>query len=133
MLLIHSFVGKNFAICVDDDGKFVPAGGIGLKTTNNSNTQHAVELGYWLGEQYWGHGIVSEAVSLVVNYAFSDQFTKFNKDTKVLRIEACIFEHNQPSAKVLTKNGFTFESLKKHAYVKDGKLINGLMYTKFKE
>jgi RimJ/RimL family protein N-acetyltransferase len=39
----------------------------------------------------------------------------------------------QTSGKVLLKNGFEFESKKKSAYIKDGKLLNGLMYAKFKE
>jgi RimJ/RimL family protein N-acetyltransferase len=53
-----------------------------------------MQTSYWLGEPFWGRGIASEAVSMMVNYVFSDAFSKFNKNKDVIRIEACIFEQN---------------------------------------
>jgi hypothetical protein len=40
-------LGKNFAICVKENDKFIPAGGIGVKTNDSTNTQHIVEIGYF--------------------------------------------------------------------------------------
>ena len=47
----------NFALVVDGNA----VGGIGLVFRNDINSCRA-EIGYWLGEAYWGRGIVSEAV-----------------------------------------------------------------------
>jgi len=125
--------GRNFCICVRKvDGGLHPIGGVGLKTNTIPNTQHCVELGYWLGESYWNKGIGTEALSLLVKYAFSDTFTQVNDGVEVERLSACIFEYNNPSAKILEKNGFHKAYTDPKAYKKEGKLIDGLMYLKFK-
>lgn len=69
-------------------------------------------MGYWIGESFWGNGIASESVELVINYAFS-----------VLKLEevyAYVYSQNKPSIRVLEKNrmtkvGETNEYGKKHA------------------
>lgn len=56
-------------------------------------------MGYWIGESFWGSGIASESVGLVINYAFS-----------VLRLEevhAYVYSQNKPSIRVLEKNSMT--------------------------
>lgn len=55
---------------------------------------------YWIGESFWGNGIASESVELVINYAFS-----------VLRLEevyAYVYSQNKPSIRVLEKNSMTW-------------------------
>ncbi len=59
------------------------------------------ELGYWLGENYWGQGIGQEAVRLILNYAF-------NK-LKLHRIYAKVIPSNLASIKLLRKSGFKYE------------------------
>ncbi len=128
--------GKNFAICIQENGKEVPVGGIGLKTNNFDVRKHCVEIGYWLGEQYWGRGIVADAVKLMVNYAFSEEFqqgTSFYIDTfhkylvngghRVSRIEAVLFGGNTQSQRVLEKNGFTFEAKLSKYYYRNGQYL----------
>lgn len=56
-------------------------------------------MGYWIGELYWGNGIASESVALVINCAFS-----------VLGLEevyAYVYSENKVSMRVLEKNGMT--------------------------
>jgi RimJ/RimL family protein N-acetyltransferase len=56
-------------------------------------------LGYWIGELYWGNGIASESVALVITHAFS-----------VLGLEevyAYVYSENKASMRVLEKNGMT--------------------------
>ena len=47
----------------------VLVGSIGLKNIDLTNKK--ANLGYWIGEQYWGRGIATECVRLIINYAFS--------------------------------------------------------------
>ncbi len=55
-------------------------------------------MGYWLGEPFWGKGIMTEAVALFTAYIF-DSF-------EVMRIYAGVFGSNPASAKVLQKAGY---------------------------
>ena len=53
-------------------------------------------MGYWVGESFWGNGIASESVELIINYAFS-----------VLKLEevyAHVYSQNNRSIRVLEKN-----------------------------
>ncbi len=57
--------------CIDVDGKAV--GGIGIRVGHDVH-RHTAELGYWLGERFWGQGIMSEAVGAFTSFCF-DQFS----------------------------------------------------------
>jgi len=71
-----------------------------------------IELGYWLGEEYWNRGLATNAVALGIDYAL--QQWKFNK------IIAKVFAENIPSQKVLLKNHFTKEATLQKAIYKNG-------------
>jgi len=72
-------------------------GGIGLGTHGHQPARVA-EVGYWLGEPYWGRGIASEALRLFRDYAFA----RF----ELHRLFACVVGWNRASARVLEKTGF---------------------------
>lgn len=61
------------------------------------------EIGYWIGEPYWGKGYATEAVKLSVEYAF--------KELDLLRVYAYIFEYNTASMRVLEKASFEKEAI----------------------
>jgi len=105
----------NFAIVVD--GEAVGAIGLVLK---NDVFRRSAEIGYWLGEEYWGRGIVTEAVRAVTDYAF----TTFD----LCRVFAGVFEWNPASMRVLEKAGYEFESRMKKSVTKDGETIDELIY-----
>ena len=84
-----------------------------------------LELGYWIGEPFWGQGLVSEAVGIACDYAFST--------LEVERIEACVYEWNPASGRVLEKNGFVQEGRQRKAVFKDGELIDQIVYARVKE
>ena len=78
------------------------------------------EVGYWLGEPFWGQGIATAAVRAFVEYVFAT--------FDLVRLDACLYEWNPASARVLEKAGFTFEARLKSAVFKDGQLIDTLLY-----
>lgn len=105
-----------FAICVNHNA----VGGIGLIPKDDVYSK-SMELGYWLSEEFWGRGIMSEAVGAICNYAFSE----FN----IVRLYADIFEWNNASVRVLEKNNFTFEARLHKAIIKDGRIGDVLLYS----
>jgi len=110
----------NFAIEVE--GKAV--GGIGVLLKDDIYSKN-VEIGYWLGESYWGQGIISEAIKEVVDYTFAH--------FDIYRIYAGVFEYNIGSMRVLEKAGFHLEAVLKKSLVKEGKLYNEHIYVKLRE
>ncbi len=81
---------------------------------------HNAEIGYWLGESFWGKGIATIAVKLITHYGL--------KKLNFTRLHAGIFEHNIASMKVLEKNGFVKEGICKHAIVKNKRLLDEHRY-----
>jgi RimJ/RimL family protein N-acetyltransferase len=95
------------------DGKAV--GGIGIVLQTDVERISA-EIGYWLGENYWGKGIMTKAVRQMVAYAF-DNFP-------LRKIYAPVFDFNIASQKVLQKAGFEREAILKQAAVKNGNVLD---------
>lgn len=96
------------------------AGGIGIHAGKDVYRYNG-EIGYWLSEVYWGRGMMSDAVKILVDYAFSE--------TQWLRIFATIFQNNTPSMRVLEKCGFTREAIHRHTVMKEGKLLDEHLYS----
>jgi [ribosomal protein S5]-alanine N-acetyltransferase len=96
------------------------AGTIGIHPQTDVYRENA-ELGYWLGEKYWGKGIVTEAVHAVVHHAF-EQYP-------IHRIYAQVFEHNKASIRVLEKCKFTHEATLRKAVIKHNKIMDEYIYT----
>ncbi len=95
------------------------AGSIGLAPRDDVNRQSA-EIGFWLGEAYWGRGIMTEAVGAVTRYAFNTR--------GFIRVFAEIFEWNPASMRVLEKNGFTREGVLRRSATKAGQVIDQVLY-----
>ena len=100
------------------------AGGIGLHGMKDVYRFNA-EIGYWLSESYWGRGIISNAVGLMVEFAFTK--------SPWLRIFAAVYENNLPSMRVLKRNGFVKEAVHRKAVMKEGKLMDEYLYALLKE
>ena len=105
----------NFAIDVAGEA----VGGIGF-TLQPDVGRRSAEIGYWLGEEFWGRGIATDALRAVTDYAFK----KFD----VCRIFAHVFEWNGASARVLEKAGYTLEGRLRKSVTKNGQTIDQLMY-----
>nr|MUH42218.1 N-acetyltransferase [Zobellia laminariae] len=85
----------------------------------------SAEMGYFIGEPFWGNGIATKAIALMTDYAFNT--------FDIVRIEAGVFEFNKPSMRVLEKNNFTLESIKKNAAFKNDKIIDDYLWVKLKK
>ena len=105
----------NFAISID--GEVV--GGIGL-VLHDDIERCAAEVGYWLSRQYWGRGIVTAALQVFTQYAFT-HFT-------LNRLYAVPFLHNQGSIRVLEKAGYKREGIMHRSAIKDGVLLDQALY-----
>lgn len=104
------------------DGKAV--GGIGLYPQNDIYSKNA-ELGYWLGEAYWGKGIVSAAIKEMLEIGF--------QNPNLHRIFASVMAYNQASMRVLEKAGFCHEATLKQSIFKDGKLVDETIWAILKD
>ena len=107
--------------CIEVDGSAV--GSIGL-TIGEDVYRLSAEFGYWLGEELWGQGIMSEVVPAFVNYCFA----KFS----LKRMFASAYASNPASARVLEKSGFVFEGRLHKSVIKDGQILDSLLYAKTK-
>lgn len=109
----------NFAITVDDE----LAGSIGI-TLGTDIYARSAEIGYWLGEEYWGRGLAAEALTAFVPWCFE----QFN----LLRIWAAVFVDNTGSARVLEKAGFMREARFRQAAFKEGRVQDEWIYARVK-
>ena len=95
------------------------AGGIGFMLQHDVDRASA-EIGYWLGEPFWGRGIATEALAAMTRYAI---------DTHGLtRVFAVPFAHNVASCRVLEKAGFVLEARLRRSAIKDGQVLDQLQY-----
>lgn len=113
---------EDIILAIEVDGE--AAGGIGLHGLKDVYRYNG-EIGYWLSEHHWGKGMMSDAVGLMVEYAFVQ--------THWLRLFACIYEHNRSSMRVLEKNGFKLEAIHRKAVMKEGKLLDEHLFAILKE
>lgn len=100
--------------------------GIFLKNENNkligiieamdfNQKVNMVTIGYFLAEEYWGKGIASEAVSILIKFLF--------ENVDINRIQAEVMLANKASKRVLLKNGFIKEGLLRQAAFWSGRGI----------
>ena len=110
-----------FAFAITVNGKVI--GSIGAFRQTNIHNKTA-ELGYYIAEEYWGKGIMTEAVKQLCDYVFSH--------TDIIRIYAEPFSHNIGSCRVLEKAGFQYEGTLRSNALKNGNVLDMKMYSKLK-
>jgi RimJ/RimL family protein N-acetyltransferase len=102
---------------IDINGEAV--GGIGIHPQTDIQKKNA-ELGYWLAEPFWGKGIMTKAIQQIINFAFST--------FEINRVFARPFGNNPGSQKILEKNGFILEARFDKTLIKNGQLLDELIY-----
>jgi RimJ/RimL family protein N-acetyltransferase len=119
--MLSSDRDNTFAFAITADDKVI--GSIGVFRCENIHFRTA-EMGYYIGEKYWGNGYMTSAVKQICSYVF-------NK-TDIIRIFAEPFAHNTASCRVLEKAGFSCEGIIKCGAFKNGKIIDMKMYALIK-
>jgi len=99
-------------------------GGVGLKPGLDVE-RYSAEIGYWLGEHFWGKGIATAALAATVTYAF--------RELGMIRLFAVPFATNLASARVLEKAGFTREAVLRSSAVKEGRVLDQWLYAVTRE
>ena len=98
------FEANSYNLAIAYQSECIGSVGIGLVEGLDENT---VEMGYWLGEPYWGRGIATFAIKLMTDKVF----TQF----KLKQILALVAGPNRGSMKALEKNGFRCVAIRKNA------------------
>ena len=95
-------------------------GGIGISKIDAR--QGTADIGYWIGEDYWRKGIVTEAATRLIDFGF--------KKLKLRRIQAAIFVENEASQGLARSLGFQYEGrLRKACKAKStGKIHDEFIY-----
>ncbi len=101
--------GMPLAIVLRDSGELI--GGVGISIPDG-------EIGYWLGQSYWGHGYGTEAVIGLTNHSFSN--------LGLAQLWAAVRPGNDESCKVLEKAGFERAGTRAYKF-RDG-TIDALYY-----
>lgn len=98
-------------------------GGIGIELHTDVERVSA-EIGYWLGEEFWGRGIATEALIAVT----AEGFKRF----EITRLYAVPFADHAASVRVLEKAGYTREGHLRRSAIKDGTIRDQLLFAAYK-
>ena len=115
--------GAEVSFAIDVDGSL--AGGMGFKFWADPIFRITSEVGYWLGQEHWGRGTMTRALRAAVPWAFERY--------DLIRIEAGVLETNPASGRVLEKAGFRLEARLERSVIKDGVVLDRLLYVRFRE
>ena len=118
-LIKNDVPNRIFAITVND--KIVGSTGVHFQEDIFVNN---AEIGYWIGEPYWGNGYATEALIQISEYAF--------KTFPINRLFCRVFGNNPKSMKVVEKVGFKLEAKFEKTLLKNGELLDEYIYAKRK-
>ncbi len=107
------------SFAVEHQGEAI--GGIGFKPGTDI-ARLTTEMGYWLGEPFWGRGLMTRAVRAASERAFEEY--------RVTRVFAMVFSHNVGSIRVLEKAGFEREGIMRRSAIKNGVILDQWLYAK---
>lgn len=110
----------NFAIEIDNE----VCGVIGVDLRNDVYRKTPL-LGYWLGEQYWNRGVITEAIKLVTDYAFNS--------LDIICIQACVLDKNQASMRALEKAGYMRQGVLKQSLIKNDHVCDEYIYATYRK
>lgn len=113
------FGGSNWAIALDDEA----VGGCGIHPGEGRERCNC-EIGYWLGQAYWGRGVASRVVRVLTEQALALP--------QITRVFAPVHADNPASMRVLEKNGFHREGLLRQSAIKAGRPIDRVLWARLR-
>ncbi len=102
---------------IDLQGELI--GGIGLHEMNDIFIKN-MEIGYWLGEAYWGKGYALQAIEQICKYGF-DTFD-------VNRLFCRVFGNNERSIRLMKKAGFNQEAFFEKTIWKNNEFLDEYIF-----
>lgn len=115
--VLQATKGRLLSFAIEYKSELV--GGIELMPKSDVHSR-TTELGYWLGEPFWGQGIMPEAVKAICKYGF--------ETLQFARIQANVFSPNKGSMRVLEKSGFEHEGCLRKMVFKNGNFWDAHLY-----
>ena len=107
-----------WVICDRETEQFYGAGGL----NDIATTHKKAEIGLWLLPQFWGNGIMKEAMPLICIYGF--------EQLGLHRIEGFVDADNQNCKNAMAKLDFEHEGTMRDCEIKDGNYISVDIYAK---
>lgn len=117
---LTAYSNKNYyrwAICLKDED--ICIGQIAYFLVDDAN--HFGEIEYCIGEAFQNQGLMTEAVTAILNYGF--EHIHLNK------VQVCHKSTNMPSQRVIKKSGFTYEGKLREFFYMDGAYVDRLYYS----
>lgn len=108
---------KSYEFAITDKSSCELYGAIGL--SNNQKHKNG-EIGYWIGEDYWGNGYATEALGAIIKFAF------FEKGYH--KVYGRYFVSNPASGKIMQKVGMTHEGVLIEHVLKEGRYEDLVYY-----
>jgi ribosomal-protein-alanine N-acetyltransferase len=85
---------------------------------------HRAEIGYILAKEYWGNGMMTEALEAMLRFGFNEMGLN--------RVQALIDPRNNASLRVVEKHGFRYEGTFRDYELEYGEFIDLDMYSLLK-
>lgn len=82
--------------------------------------RRTAEVGYWIGREFWGRGIMVDALKATTRYAF--------QELRLVRVFAVPFVTTTRSSRVLEKAGYVLEGVMRRSAVKEGRILDQFLY-----
>ena len=108
--------GSGLTLGIWVDGRL--AGGIGLGSIQTESRSGMI--GYWLGADYVGRGLVTDAVRVLLDYAFGER--------ELHRVEITCPATNLPSRRIPERLGFREEGARRQAIWVHGQPLDEVIY-----
>ena len=107
--------------CLDEGDEPTPIGKVSLMNLHHTRP----EISYWVLPEYHGEGYGTEAVGVIVDYAFEAH--------EIRGLQAQAFAPNEGSVGVLENLGFAHEGTLRDARFRDGEYVDVVWYGLLRE
>lgn len=124
--ILRSFISADNVWAIVDNASRTAIGSLGLHEDEKRRNVNARSIGYVLAEEYWGRGLMTEAVTTVLDYAFAELALEI--------VSVYHYPFNLRSQRVIEKCGFRYEgTLRRSSTIYDGTVYDDVCYSLTRE